>query len=115
MLWTLIIAGFSLGAVSSLHCVGMCGPLALALPVHHLSKRQQLISLFLYQLGRIITYSLFGLIFGLAGRTIYMAGIQQWFSIAMGVVVLSLVVLYWVYKNPLHPSVFKKLFNSVQS
>ena len=115
MLWTIIIAGFSLGAVSSLHCVGMCGPLALALPVHHLSKSQQLISLFLYQLGRIITYSLFGLVFGLAGRTIYMAGIQQWFSIAMGVVVLLLVVLYWVYKNPLHPSVFKKLFNSVQS
>ncbi len=74
MLWGAIIAGFSLGAVSSLHCVGMCGPLALALPVHHLSKAQQLVSLFLYQLGRIITYSSLGLVFGLAGRKIYLAG-----------------------------------------
>jgi sulfite exporter TauE/SafE len=115
MLWPIIIAGFSLGAVSSLHCVGMCGPLALALPVHHLSKAQQLISLLLYQFGRIITYSLFGLVFGLAGRRIYLAGFQQWFSIILGVVVLILVILYWVYKNPLQPSILKKLFGSVQS
>ena len=115
MLLAVIIAGLSLGAVSSLHCVGMCGPLALALPVHHLSKARQLISLFLYQLGRIITYSAFGLLFGLAGRTIYVAGIQQWFSIVMGMVVLLLVILYWVYRNPLQPSFFKKLFTTVQS
>jgi uncharacterized protein len=95
--------------------VGMCGPLALALPVHHLAKAQQLISLLLYQFGRIITYSLFGLVFGLAGRRIYLAGFQQWFSIIMGIVVLVLVILYWVYKNPLQPSILKKLFSYVQS
>jgi len=115
MLWAAIIAGFSLGAVSSLHCVGMCGPLALALPVHHLSRTQQLLSLFLYQFGRIITYAGFGLLFGLAGRRIYVAGFQQWFSIAMGVIVLVLVILYRVYKNPLQPSFFKKIFSAVQS
>ncbi|HEY6502807.1 MAG TPA: sulfite exporter TauE/SafE family protein [Chitinophagaceae bacterium] len=115
MLWAAIIAGFSLGAVSSLHCVGMCGPLALALPVHHLSKTQQLTSLFLYQVGRIITYASFGLLFGLAGRRIYLAGFQQWFSISMGVVVLLLVILYWVYRNPLQPLLFKKIFIAVQS
>jgi sulfite exporter TauE/SafE len=114
MWWTVVIAGFSLGAVSSLHCVGMCGPLALALPVHHLSKSKQLISLFLYQAGRIATYSLFGLLFGLAGRRIYLAGFQQWFSIIMGAIVLVLVILYWIYKNPLQPSLFKKFFAAVQ-
>ncbi len=115
MLWGAIIAGFSLGAVSSLHCVGMCGPLALALPVHHLSKAQQLVSLFLYQLGRIITYSSLGLVFGLAGRKIYLAGFQQWFSVIMGITVLALVILYSVYKNPLQPFLFKKMFSAVQS
>jgi uncharacterized protein len=115
MLWTAVIAGFSLGAVSSLHCVGMCGPLALALPVHHLSRTKQLFSLFLYQAGRIITYSAFGLVFGLAGRRIYLAGFQQWFSIIMGAVVLVLVILYWIYKNPLQPSLFKKFFIVVQN
>jgi uncharacterized protein len=115
MLWPAIIAGFSLGAVSSLHCVGMCGPLALALPVHHLSRSKQLLSLLLYQSGRVITYSLFGLLFGLAGRRIYVAGFQQWFSIIMGIIVLLLVILYWVYKNPLQPFIFKKAFSYVQS
>ncbi|MFI5130957.1 MAG: sulfite exporter TauE/SafE family protein [Chitinophagales bacterium] len=115
MLWPFIIAGFSLGAVSSLHCVGMCGPLALALPVHHLSKVEQLISLLLYQVGRIITYSALGLVFGLAGRQIYLAGFQQWFSIIMGIVVLILVILYWLYKNPLQPLFLKKIFISLQS
>lgn len=115
MLWPVIIAGFSLGAVSSLHCVGMCGPLAMALPVHHLSKPQQLVSLLLYQFGRIITYSALGLLFGLAGRQIYLAGFQQWFSIIMGIVVVVLVILYWVYKNPLQPSALKKLFMAVQA
>jgi len=115
MFWPVFIAGFSLGAISSLHCVGMCGPLALALPVGHLSKTMQLVSLLLYQFGRIITYALFGLIFGLAGRRIYIAGLQQWFSIIIGIAVLILVVLYWVYKNPLQPFVFRKAFSYVQS
>ncbi|MES1219310.1 MAG: sulfite exporter TauE/SafE family protein [Bacteroidota bacterium] len=115
MLWPFIIGGLSLGAVSSLHCIGMCGPLAMALPVHHLSKIQKFISLFLYQLGRIITYSTLGLIFGLAGRRIYLAGFQQWFSISMGILILALVILYWVYKNPLQPVFIKKLYARLQS
>ncbi len=115
MLLPVIISGFSLGAISSLHCVGMCGPLAMALPIHHLSKTKQFISLLLYQFGRIITYSLFGLLFGLAGRRIYLAGFQQWFSIIMGILILVLVILYWVYKNPLQPFFLKKAFAFVQS
>ncbi|MCY7311882.1 MAG: sulfite exporter TauE/SafE family protein, partial [Chitinophagaceae bacterium] len=39
-----MIAGFTLGAAGSLHCVGMCGPLSLALPVHHLSKTKKFFS-----------------------------------------------------------------------
>jgi sulfite exporter TauE/SafE len=93
----------------------MCGPLALALPVHHLSRAGQLLSLFLYQVGRVITYSGLGLIFGLAGRRIFLAGFQQWFSIVMGAAVLVLVILYWVYKSPLQPSLLKKFYLAVQN
>jgi sulfite exporter TauE/SafE len=115
MLWPFIIGGLSLGAVSSLHCVGMCGPLAMALPVHHLSKTQKFLSLLFYQFGRIITYASLGLIFGLLGRRIYLAGFQQGFSIAMGIVVILILALYWIYKNPLHPSFLSKLYHTVQS
>jgi sulfite exporter TauE/SafE len=96
VLWPIIISGFTLGAAGSLHCVGMCGPLSLALPVHHLSKLNKFLSLLLYQFGRIITYSIIGLLFGLAGRRIYISGYQQWFSIGMGILVLCFALFYFI-------------------
>ena len=95
MLWSSLIAGFTLVTAGSLHCIGMCGPLSLALPTWHLSKSKRFISLLLYQFGRIITYSLLGLIFGLAGRGFYIAGIQQLFSIILGILVLIAAILYF--------------------
>lgn len=95
MSWAVMIPGFLLGAAGSLHCIGMCGPLSLALPVHHLSRQRKFISLLLYQLGRIITYAGIGLLFGLAGRRIYIAGYQQYFSIIAGTVITGFAVLYF--------------------
>jgi uncharacterized protein len=114
MLWPVLISGFTLGAAGSLHCVGMCGPLSLALPVHHLSKAQKFFSLLLYQLGRIITYSAIGLLFGLAGRSIYIAGYQQWFSIIMGTIVLSLAVLYFIKRRTVHLQFLNRFYYFVQ-
>ena len=115
MMWPVMIAGFTLGAAGSLHCVGMCGPLSLALPVHHLSGIHRFVSLLLYQLGRIITYSFIGLIFGLAGRRIYISGYQQWFSIGMGILVLILAVLYFISKRAVHLSFLNRFYLFVQS
>ena len=114
MIWPVLIAGFTLGAAGSLHCVGMCGPLSLALPVHHLSKADKFISLLLYQFGRIITYSVIGLLFGLAGRRIYISGYQQWFSITMGILVLSLALLYFVSKKTIHLKFLNRFYSGVQ-
>jgi len=109
-----IIAGFTLGAAGSLHCVGMCGPLSLALPTYHLSKTKKFISLLLYQFGRIITYSIVGLVFGLAGRRIYMAGFQHWFSIGMGILILTLAILYFIQKKTIHLAFLNRFYHSVQ-
>lgn len=94
-MWTVIAGAGLLGLMSSAHCIGMCGPLAMSLPVHHLSGTQQLVSMLLYHLGRIITYSLLGLLFGIAGRGLYLAGFQQWFSIGTGIIMLLLAVHYF--------------------
>jgi sulfite exporter TauE/SafE len=114
MLLQAMITGFTLGAAGSLHCVGMCGPLSLALPTYHLSKTKKFLSLLVYQFGRIITYSLIGLVFGLAGRRIYISGYQQWFSIGMGVLVLILAVLYFTRKTSIHISFLNRFYHSVQ-
>lgn len=114
MLLPAMIAGFTLGAAGSLHCVGMCGPLSLALPTYHLSKTKKFISLLVYQFGRIITYSMIGLVFGLVGRRIYISGYQQWFSIGMGILVLMLVLVYFIQKKTIRLSFLNRFYHSVQ-
>lgn len=86
-----------LGLVGSLHCAGMCGPLAIALPLpkatqnrgNSTSSTAFLLGRLAYNGGRIITYCLLGVIFGLAGKTFLMAGLQRWLSIALGAALLA--------------------------
>lgn len=83
-LWT----AFVIGLVGSLHCVGMCGPIALALPKSGPSRMRFLSGRILYNTGRILTYSLMGLVWGLLGQGIRLAGYQQGLSIALGLFLL---------------------------
>lgn len=109
-----LIGGMSIGLVSSLHCVGMCGPLALALPVQHLPKAVRLFSILCYHFGRILTYALLGTIVGVAGRGIYLAGFQQSFSFTIGIVVLALVLMYYVYHYAIQPRWMNGFFTTLQ-
>lgn len=94
MMLSAAFSALALGLLSSLHCVGMCGPLLLALPfqtrVTTTGARPASLILrqILYHTGRILTYSLFGLLFGLLGRHIYLAGWQQLLSITLGALIL---------------------------
>ncbi len=92
MPFQLIITGFVLGTVSSFHCVGMCGPIALSLPVQYLAPDQKTTGILLYNTGRITIYSLLGLLFGFVGRSVYLAGFQKGFSIVLGSLLLIMVL-----------------------
>jgi sulfite exporter TauE/SafE len=83
-----LLSALILGLVGSLHCAGMCGPLALALPVTGHRAGTFFAGRAAYNLGRIATYSLLGLIFGLVGRSLALAGVQRWVSIALGVTLI---------------------------
>jgi uncharacterized protein len=85
---TLNSIAFLTGLVGSFHCVGMCGPIALALPVGGQSVWQATINRLLYNLGRILTYSTLGAIFGYFGRSIFIAGYQQQLAILVGILLL---------------------------
>ncbi|MFX9077492.1 sulfite exporter TauE/SafE family protein, partial [Acinetobacter baumannii] len=67
----IIFTGLTIGLVSGFHCVGMCGPIAFSLPVQDLKSVQKTSAVLLYNLGRIFTYTLLGLISGITGRFIY--------------------------------------------
>lgn len=81
-------AAFSLGLLGSLHCAGMCAPIALSLPYPESSRWGQVRNVLLYNAGRIVTYSLIGLVFGLLGKGLFLAGWQRGISIAMGIFLL---------------------------
>lgn len=90
MLWT----AFVIGIMGSFHCVGMCGPLVLALPGQSTGQRvRYLYGRLVYNVGRIITYGLMGIAIGIVGKSISLAGYQQWLSIVAGIFILVIVCL----------------------
>jgi len=80
---------FALGLLGSLHCAAMCGPLMLALPVPPGGPARFVSGRIIYQLGRVTTYCLLGIVAGLVGQSIFLAGLQRWLSIALGVAILT--------------------------
>jgi hypothetical protein len=80
---------FVLGLLGSLHCAAMCGPLMLALPVPPGGPARLVAGRIVYQLGRVTTYALLGVAAGLVGKSIFLAGLQRWLSIALGAAILS--------------------------
>ncbi len=87
-----IIIGLGIGLAGSFHCIGMCGPLALSLPLNNSSRLGRLLSIALYNLGRAITYFLMGLLFGAIGSSLFLTGYQQAISIAIGVIILIILL-----------------------
>jgi sulfite exporter TauE/SafE len=87
--WT----AFVVGLVGSLHCVGMCGPIALALPQGFGSRMGILGSRLLYNFGRVITYALLGAVLGLIGFGASLAGWQRGLSLGLGIMLILLAVL----------------------
>ena len=89
MLWS----AFLIGLFGSFHCIGMCGPIALALPIQNNNRLNLIVGRLLYNIGRAITYAAIGLVFGLVGQSLSLAGLQQSVSIIAGVLILLMVLL----------------------
>jgi len=83
-----IISGLVFGLVTSLHCAGMCGPIAIALPLHGETRSSRLLGGILYNLGRTTTYLILGAAFGMIGQGISTLGFQKWLSIITGILMI---------------------------
>lgn len=73
-IWTALVLGFA----GSAHCLAMCGPLLVGIQSRQLW----------HHAGRLLSYSLVGLFFGLLGKVIVMASYQQALSVISGSVLL---------------------------
>ena len=83
-----LLAAISLGFLGSFHCIGMCGPIALTIPVKRNSSMSMLGGSLVYNFGRVMTYSFIGLLFGFMGQGFAMAGWQNILSITLGILIL---------------------------
>lgn len=88
-----IFAGLILGLFGSLHCLGMCGPIALAIPHSNYGKFSLFLDNFLYNSGRIITYTFLGAIAGTIGAGIKMAGFQETISLILGIILILYLII----------------------
>jgi sulfite exporter TauE/SafE len=93
------VAALFLGFITGFHCIGMCGPIAIALPLKKNNWITRISSSLLYNIGRTVTYGFLGAIFGLLGKGIKMSGFQQWISISVGILMILSVLFPVLFKH----------------
>ena len=81
----MFITALVIGFLGSLHCAGMCSPLAMA--VTNLSK-PAFINRFTYNGGRIFSYGFQGLVAASVGSAFEFTGLQTIFSISLGILLI---------------------------
>lgn len=95
----ILLSALVLGLMGSFHCAGMCGPIAIALPLHGNTVPQKIFGGALYNIGRTITYGVMGAIFGLLGQGVELIGFQQKISVIMGALMIISVLFPALFKN----------------
>jgi len=101
---------FTMGLMSSFHCIGMCGPIALALPVQKGNKVQQLSGLSVYNFGRTSTYAILGVILGSVGSSLSWIGYLRYLSVFSGILMLAYVLWPAHLDSYFHPPPFWQKF-----
>ena len=84
----MLYSAFIFGLISSFHCIGMCGPIAMMLPVDRNNEAKKVTQIITYHIGKLTAYGILGLVFGLLGKSFYLAGMQQQLSIIVGVLMI---------------------------
>ena len=79
-----------MGVAGSLHCAGMCSPLAIAITS---ANKTALMNRILYNLGRILTYGILGAIVAGVGYSLPLTGFQNALSLLLGLSLILMAVL----------------------
>ena len=99
-----IFAGLIIGFVGSFHCIGMCGPIALALPVPTSDNFRFYTGRIIYNFGRILSYALMGILIGFISEKLVISGFQQMLSISLGILILIIVLIPRRIRNKIFAS-----------
>ncbi len=112
----MFLTAFAIGALGSFHCIGMCGPIALSVPIAGKSGLAGIVRGLLYNLGRITTYATLGLVVGFLGKQLMFGDFQQALSITVGVLILTFLILPKTITKKIDPTTkFAQLFLKLKS
>ena len=106
MIGVLPFLAITMGLMSSFHCIGMCGPIALALPVQKGNSWQIFAGLSVYNIGRAISYAMLGAVIGSVSSSLVWIGYLRYLSVLAGILMLAYV--FWPSKQDryFHPPKF---------
>lgn len=110
-----LVSSLLLGLASSLHCLGMCGPLIMAVPFP-VKSRAWTYKLF-YFLGKSLAYGSLGAIIGSLGLKAIWGDAQRYVSIISGILIVLLLLLPLLRKTRLKfpfQKTFARVFNRIQ-
>ncbi len=85
----MLYTAFIMGLIGSLHCVGMCGPIALMLPGNKEKRTRFIMGRLLYNSGRVLTYGIFGIGIGYFGEKIETLTSSSLLSLVLGSALLA--------------------------
>ncbi len=111
-LWTAFVLGF----LGSIHCAGMCGPIAISLPLDNMTQLTKVGAILQYNTGRIIGYAILGLLPGVLGMTIFLSGYQSTISVILGalLIIIALLLFFGAIASGA-PGFFGRLIESIMS
>lgn len=92
-------AALLLGLLSSFHCIGMCGPIALSLPLSDDGFLSRFNKVAIYNIARMSSYSVMGAVLGVLGAGIAFAGFQQMLSIVAGLIILAGLIYIYLFRK----------------
>lgn len=99
-----------LGIGGSLHCLGMCGPLVMAVPFPKNRKTNGTKSLYFF--GKAIAYGLLGILVGMLGLKAIWGESQRFISVFAGLLVI-LMVVFPLIKPKIGKFRFQKSFQKI--
>ncbi|HMT35394.1 MAG TPA: sulfite exporter TauE/SafE family protein [Chitinophagaceae bacterium] len=98
-MWWLILSAWVMGFVGSTHCIGMCGPLAMSLPMRSQQVPDRMFSALVYNLGRITTYAFYGSLIGLTQSLVLPFLFQHELSVIIGILLVLMSIYFLVFKK----------------
>lgn len=89
-MFAVYLGALLLGLGSSFHCLGMCGPLVMAVPMKASKSTNRIFGMTQYFFGKTLTYALLGLLVGFLGISIQAFKGMQVLSVLSGVVIVMI-------------------------